>query len=43
MKYRQELQGLTPAYVRPPLLEMSSEGKPRMREDLEKAGLSIAV
>ena len=42
LKYWQELLGFTPAYVRPPLLEMSSEEKPRMREDLERAGLAIA-
>ncbi len=43
LKYWQELLGFTPAFVRPPLLEMSSEEKKAMREELGKAGLPMSA
>jgi hypothetical protein len=35
--------GLTPSFVRPPLIEMNEEEKRRMREELVKAGLRVVV
>jgi len=43
LKHWQELLGLTAGFVRPPLLEMSSEEKLKMREELMQAGLPSAV
>ena len=38
-KYWQELLGMTPSSVRPPLMQISQEEKQAMRKDIEKAGL----
>ena len=43
LKYWQELMGLTPSFVRPPLIEMTEEEKRRMRDELVKAGLRVVA
>jgi hypothetical protein len=43
LKYWQELMGLTPSFVRPPLIEMTGEEKGRMREEVLKAGLRVVA